>query len=262
MKESGNANFGWVGAGKEPGYFLQAWRHTCITLNFNSGRLSLVENGQKLLDGSYDNIVKFSKNFNKTANFATLGCNYRNYASAYQSTRGRVTDLQIYSRELSEKEMVGFTTCESVQEGDVVSWDKDQFVLNGTKSEVEILDTEADVCRNMRTNSSLVFVPIKQSFDPDGLRMCGKLSGRAAGHVSKQDLDGIVRYLRQKNIMERKICQSPVKGKNNTVMIESWLASDDKEEEGVWRDWYTDDLVEHMPWGPNRPYVGENSIII
>ena len=41
----------------------------------------------------------------------TFGCYYRNSGSKFMSMYGSVTDAQVFSRELSDKEMVDMTTC-------------------------------------------------------------------------------------------------------------------------------------------------------
>ena len=73
-EESGVPNWLWVGAGKGEGFYLQTWRHTCFSLNFNTGRFQLVENGIKRWDGTYDSIVKMGATFNQTATHITVGC--------------------------------------------------------------------------------------------------------------------------------------------------------------------------------------------
>ena len=44
----------------------------------------------------------------------TLGCHYRNREVKYMSMYGSVTDGQVFSRELSSKEMVEITSCRYV----------------------------------------------------------------------------------------------------------------------------------------------------
>ena len=36
--------------------------------------------------------------------------------------------------------------------------------------------------------------------------------------------------------------------------IKVYLAGTDKDKEGTWVTWYTKDKIQHLPWGPNRPY--------
>ena len=45
------------------------------------------------------------------ASIFTLGCYYRNSGTAFMSMYGSVTDAQVFSRELSDQEMVDMTTC-------------------------------------------------------------------------------------------------------------------------------------------------------
>ena len=38
--------------------------------------------------------------------------------------------------------------------------------------------------------------------------------------------------------------------------IAAWIAADDEDTEGIFRDWYSDQLIQYLPFPPNRPYKG------
>ena len=65
------------------------------------------------------------------------------------SMYGWVTDAQVFSRELSSQEMVEVTSCRQFPQGDILSWDREPWVLRSpwNRSEAELLDLERDVCR-------------------------------------------------------------------------------------------------------------------
>ena len=59
-------------------------------------------------------------------------------------------------------------------------------------------------------------------------------------------------------------CLEPIQGSNSSLQ-RVWLAAHDSAQEGVsrwrgslqvWRDWYSDQLVSHLPWDTGRPYDG------
>ena len=56
------------------------------------------------------------------------------------------------------------------------------------KSEIEELDFEDEVCQNIKTNESLIFIPALQMFDPDAHFTCSKFFGQMASHVTESDL--------------------------------------------------------------------------
>ena len=82
------------------------------------------------------------------AGIFTLGCHYRNREVKYMSMYGSVTDAQVFSRELSTEEMVEVTSCRQFPHGDILSWDREPWVLRSpwNRSEAELLDLERDVC--------------------------------------------------------------------------------------------------------------------
>ena len=55
--------------------------------------------------------TKMIRNALCQASTFTLGCYYRNGGTGFMSMYGSVTDAQVFSRELSDQEMVDMTTC-------------------------------------------------------------------------------------------------------------------------------------------------------
>ena len=100
-----------------------------MTLSRNSGRVKFIENGIKIVaDKYYDDIIEWMKIIPETviffifialsliffmyqATLFTFGCFYRNQVVKYMSMYGSVTDAQIFSRELTDEEMIDITSC-------------------------------------------------------------------------------------------------------------------------------------------------------
>ena len=61
---------------------------------------------------------------------------------------GIVTDFQLFSRILSKQEMERWTGCQERLQGDIVSWDTEEWSFNqtGNGSTIEYLDFENNVC--------------------------------------------------------------------------------------------------------------------
>ena len=55
--------------------------------------------------------VRLLEDVGDSGNIFTLGCMYWNRVNQYMTMLGSVTDAQIFSRILEEKEMIGYTTC-------------------------------------------------------------------------------------------------------------------------------------------------------
>ena len=55
--------------------------------------------------------VRLLKDVGDSGNIFTLGCMYWNRVNQYMTMLGSVTDAQVFSKILEEKEMIGYTTC-------------------------------------------------------------------------------------------------------------------------------------------------------
>ena len=168
-------------------FTTQVWRHSCIAFDFKKTTLQLYENGKKMHERKFEllkdiySTIKMDMNMN----IFTIGCAYIDsldedwtYAA---SMLGRYTDLQVFGRILSKKDMEDITGCRKVIQGDLVSWEQDEWFLNGTKktSEVERLRFEGDICKDLSTSFHLVPFTVK-GLEFGGVEVCSKLSGDVA----------------------------------------------------------------------------------
>ena len=73
---------------------------------------------------------------------------------------GSVTDAQVFSRELSDQEMMDMTGCRNFLTGDILSWESETWNLTTpwNSSEMEILDFEKDVCSNPEVNHTSLLI--------------------------------------------------------------------------------------------------------
>ena len=73
---------------------------------------------------------------------------------------GSVTDAQVFSRELSDQEMMDMTGCRNFLTGDILSWESETWNLTTpwNSSEMEILDFEKDVCSNPEVKHTSLFI--------------------------------------------------------------------------------------------------------
>ena len=174
----------WISLGLHK-FPTQVWRHSCITVDFENGVFQLFENGNKMHEEPFENSQEIYKKLQREMTIVTVGCAYiENLEEDWtyaMSMLGRFTDFQIFGRTLSTEEMEDITGCRKIAEGDLVSWEQDDWYLNGTErtSEVEYLRFKGDVCKDL--SSSLHLVP----FTAKGLHygassVCEKLSGHVA----------------------------------------------------------------------------------
>ena len=255
MKSTGDPAYSWLGYGDHFFKDLQVWRHSCFTIDFNSGATKLVENGKKTFEGTSTDLIKVGKSFNGSINFVSAGCYYRpDGPIGHMSMVGSVTDVQIFGKVLKNDELIKMTDCTNFLDGDFLSWVTTTWILRGKQglSTKETMDLGLDVCQ--ARDSSLHLVPYTMNFKYSGLDMCSKLSGEIAGHISQKDFQKKERFLSVRDLLRSQNCLE--ESKDGDSILRVWLAGNDEEEEGRWRNWYTGQDIKYLPWGPSRPYVG------
>ena len=219
-----------------------------------TGKFKVVENGHVAVDKISDDITNFmeripfevqkleSKEYQKynsdylQASIFTLGCFYRDQGVKFMSMYGSVTDGQVFSRELSVEEMVEVTSCRQFPQGDIISWDRDPWVLRSpwNRSKAEILDLEKDVCANHEKGYFLV--PQQLSFD-EGVHMCKKLSGSPISYTTKTEFEEIIHHLSLSSNMRAPGCVERLEDGSSSVQV--WGGGSDEAREGTWTTWDT-----------------------
>ena len=184
----------------------------------------------------------------------TFGCYYRNSGSKFMSMYGSVTDAQVFSRELSDKEMVDMTTCKqdtyknqfslctniafllcrNFLNGDVIRWDREQWQLKSPfqTSEEVVLDLEKDICDSTE-NGGLFLVPQKFSFT-ESVHICKTLAGKMVTYMDKADFDDLIYYLSLSVNMKAGGC---VEQNEDSSQIQIWAGGKDDRIEGSWETW-------------------------
>ena len=150
IKYSVDGPYNWLGLGSSSVENLQVWRHTCFTLDFQTGVVKLVENGKFRFQAKSD-----FKPLRSTMNHVAIGCAFRGKGgTGYQSMYGRVTDAQFFGRTLSDEEMIKITSCNERMKGDIVDWNSAEWIITGPNKNIkkEKLDFDKVICK-FQTNS-------------------------------------------------------------------------------------------------------------
>ena len=167
-------------------FTTQVWRHSCISVDFADGIIQLFENGNKVHEEPFEDSQEIYRKLQTDLTVVTVGCAYiENLEEDWtysMSMLGRFTDFQMFSRILSNEEMEDITGCKRVVQGDLLSWERDEWYLNGTEktSEVEYLRFQGDVCKDLSSSLHLVPFTVK-GLQHGASRVCSKLSGHVAG---------------------------------------------------------------------------------
>ena len=167
----------WVGFGYNAEPSLLTWRHTCLVTSLRDGTFILYENGKRI---SKKKIKFYEELGEKYPNFTVpqifVGCDpiIKDIA---QSHPGIVTDFQIFNGKLEENALEEWTSCKERIEGDLLSWDTEEWVFNktGNGSNIEYIDFHNDICLN-KTSSYQLF-PSNMNFKKT-LDLCKKVGGR------------------------------------------------------------------------------------
>ena len=95
LKYKDNDNYVWVSMGKNEFQDLQVWRHLCISIEFETGRVNLVDNGEIFYAIQSEKVRPMSNSIN----FISIGCFYKSTGNTlYMSMYGRIGDIQLFQR--------------------------------------------------------------------------------------------------------------------------------------------------------------------
>ena len=175
----------WIPLGFQK-FTTQVWRHSCIVFDFKEATLQLYENGKQMHIEKFEKLKEIYEKMKMEMNIFTIGCAYIESLDedwTYSASMlGRYTDFQVFGRILSKGDMEDITGCRKVVQGDLVSWDQDEWFLNGTKktSEIERLRFQGDVCKDLANSVHLVPFNVK-GLQHGAVEVCNKLSGEVAG---------------------------------------------------------------------------------
>ena len=136
--------------------------------------------------------------------------------------------------------MVSFNHFRLFLEGDVLSWDREEWELRSpwNRSEMEILDLEKDICAG--GNTGYFIVPQKNTFD-ESIHLCKKLSGSVMSYINQTQFEDVVHFASYDNILNIKEC---TEDSGDDVMIEFWSGGTDQDEEGSWITWDNNQPIE------------------
>ena len=167
----------WFGMGKKFEFNLNIWLHTCVTIDLENGSVQMFENGIKRGEDKKEKLATI-RNLVSERGFKSLfvGCHVG--TDRGDTHAGIVTDFHLFSRVLSEKELVSWTSCEERLEGDIVNWETENWILskNGDGSEIEYLDFERNICD--MEERSYHFIPFPILTFEGALDMCERVSGK------------------------------------------------------------------------------------
>ena len=151
-----------------PAWIPQTWNSVCMTTRNNITRI--YSNGQLVVS-----VNKDLSGYSRKNNISLLTT--KNGVDCCRSVFGSITDVNIWSRSLSQREVYGWSTFKAnLSKFKVLDWMEAKIILNGTQVEdydLDILKREA-----MNVSSSLaIYTPLSKNTFRKGKYICEGIGG-------------------------------------------------------------------------------------
>ena len=236
---------------------LHTWTHTCFTFDLNTGSYKLAENGKIVFRKFYPSLTKASQLLNLTFNFFSVGCVNKKENFKYSVMHGKVTDVQVWEKELEDDEMIAITSCKNVsRQGTFLNWSTTDwtFAVPRNLSELEIHDMK-EVCNF--PERSFLFFPIPSTFDRAEGLTCKKFSGSLVGYVTKGQFEEIANFMSKRKYFYNDQCMFAKAETSNDLAV--WLRLTDNVKEGQFKDDHTGKAPDYFPWYENTPVANSTT---
>ena len=223
-----------------PIVFPFEWTHSCLAVSTESGLVQWVVDGHIVEDETKE-VLKESSEDSPTnlSGKILLGADYG--PQGWKAMSHKTTSVNIFSSALSIKKMQSITGAKGCgDEGDYMAWSDSTWTLHG-EALIEKEERE-ELCQE---KSKFGFY--SASFPEMALCMqhCEKLKSTSPPVIRADD------WLTVKRFLSKELYK---KGHN----LQIWLSVTDEEAEGVWKDYYNDDIMDHKgPFTGDGPNGGE-----
>ena len=226
--------------GKVPPLFPNQWTRSCMAVNTTSGLIHWVLEGTLVLADKFAE-VKQSKNRPKDlSRKLVLGASL--YGGSWTASTEKVTNLNIFSSLLTIEKMESLTKGGScAKEGDYLAWGDMEWILHG-KAKTETTEKE-------ETCEKKPFVDLYHTPFPgmdSCMHHCENLGTRVPSVATLDEWTSLQIFLKRK-LYDKGLST-----------LQMWLPVEDRETEGVWKDFYSGRAVQNFtqPWIGSKPDGG------
>ena len=168
----------------------------------------------------------------------------RSNGASWRASTQRVTNLNIFSSTLSKEKMKTMTRGgDCMEKGDYLAWGDMEWTLHG--------QARKETTEKEKIYEEEPLVDIYNTPFPDGMdscmRHCQKVGSRVPSVVTYEDWNKLQTFLK-KMFFDKGL-----------YTMEMWLPITDRETEGVWKDFYSGEVVQNftLPWVGSKPNGGE-----
>ena len=216
-----------------PIVFPFEWTHSCMALSTESGLVRWVVDGFVIEDTSQD-ILKEGLEDNPTDFSGKTLLGVIHAPRGWFEMSHKTSSMNIFSSALSIEKMRAITKAKGCgEEGDYLAWSESKWTLHGEAVEIEDQD---ELCQE---KSNFGFYSASFPEMSTCMQHCEKLKSRSPSVVTMDD------WLRVKHFATRELYN---KGHNPQI----WISVTDEENEGVWKDYFNDEVMTHK-----GPFTGE-----
>ena len=246
------------------------WHSICLGFDVKQRIIYMVQNGQTIINITQPEIWAEKNRGYDTTMIAPMQTNIEidrskdhfwsgepsglQIAPNTSPFSGYLTDLQIFGQSLSTKEMHDITSCKSFKEGDMYSWDADNWepydreLQKNIDTAVQYRKVEVPKKSLCKTSEKYTFFPDSYGFS-DGFDVCRRFGGKLVDVSSSAKVNAVVTFLGE-NIKENPKY-------DESISISTYTMYTDEKEFNVWRHRETDELpTDPLIWNVGEPNGG------
>ena len=211
------------------------WSHVCLALHSPSGLITLVVDGQVLVEETHPEVLEKYWNYPTHLNLR-LGMSG---SKRVKEWTGMTTNLNIFSSAMSRERMKRMTDWQECgAPGDYLSWQETEWKLHSA-ARIEMMDKN-ELCR---AESKVNVYTAEFEYHADCMHHCQKLgSGRSPPIRTFQELN---KFQKELHALTHDL----------SVLPYLWVAATDEKVEKEWRDFYfEEDKLDNytLPWMPGH----------
>ena len=246
------------------------WHSICLGIDVKKKNIYLVHNGQTFVNLTQPEIwAEKNKGFDTSMlepfstkdvwdrteklNPWSLAWSGAMLAMTGLPISGYFTDLQIFGQTLSAPEMHDITSCKSFKEGDIYSWDVndwevyDKELQRNKTTAVHYRKVEIPRSSLCKTGEKYTYFPDDYSFK-DGIHLCKKFGGKLVDVSTSEKVNAVVTFL------GKDIKENP---KYEGIVPYTMSTYTDVKEFNVWRHYETGELPDDpLIWNIGEPNGG------
>ena len=222
-----------------PLVFPHQWIRSCLAMSCQSGQVRWVIDGHVVENASLEVPEKVAQNIpmNLTGKLLLIIAN--RFATGWFSVGNKVTDLNIFSSILPVETMVEMTQkgrSQCSDQGSYLDWTNMHWDLHGQAKLINI-----PVMEPCEKESLIKVYYTKFTKMTDCMHHCQKLGGRAPTIVNMSEWENFQLFMKDNFYRQ------------DANFLEGffWLPITDEAEEGVWRDYYTEEVLRY-----DGPFIG------